>query len=61
MKNPYVRLALRAVAAAAGAFLAQLQAADRLDGTVLRSALVGAAMAGLELFTPVNPNVGVGK
>lgn len=58
MKNPYVRLAVRALVVAAGSLVVQLQASDRLDSSVLRAALLGAALAGLEVLTPLNPSVG---
>lgn len=61
MNSPVVRLIGRAVVAALLALLVQLQAADHWDASILRSALCAAALAGLELVTPLNKTVGVGK
>jgi hypothetical protein len=59
--NPYIRIAGRALLAAVLAFAAQVQASDNVDGTLLRSALVGAVLAAAEVLTPLNQTVGVAK
>lgn len=61
LSNPTVRLFTRAVVAGALAFLAQIQASDNLDGTILRSAAVAGLLAAVEFFTPVNQLVGLNK
>jgi hypothetical protein len=57
MDNPYVRVVGRALLAALLAFAAQVQASDNIDGTILRSALVGAVLAAAEVLTPLNQTV----
>lgn len=58
-KNAYVRLGARSALVAGGAFFAQLQAADHVDASVLRAALLAGVYAGASLLFPwLNPNVG---
>jgi hypothetical protein len=61
VSNPVVRLALRALLVFVLSAAAQLQASDSWDGTVLRAALSAGVLAALEVFTKLNPSVGVGK
>lgn len=57
--NPYARLAGRALAAAALAAIVSLQ---QSSGTIAwRAVAVGAGLAFLEVFTPLNALVGVLK
>lgn len=58
MNSPSFRMAARALIVAATTFLAQLQASDSWDASLLRSAIVAAFLAGLEYLTPLNPSVG---
>lgn len=58
--NPYVRLVGRALSAGVVAALTQIHTAP--DGTLAwRSAVTGGALAALELLTPLNKVVGLGK
>lgn len=61
LANPTVRLGLRALLAGVGVLVAQIQASDHVDGAVLRAAIVAAALASLEAFTPLNALVGAFK
>ena len=61
MKNPVVRLIARALVAGAAAFVAQLQASESWDAALLRSALIAAVLAAVEVLTPVNAVVGAWK
>lgn len=62
MKNPIVRLAIRAILVGAAVLVTQLQAADDpTSSAVLVSALVAAGWAALEAFTPLNSLVGFFK
>lgn len=61
MSNPNVRMFVRAAVVAGTTFLAQLQASDSWDASLLRSAIVAAFLAGLEYLTPLNPSVGPPK
>lgn len=61
LSNPTVRLITRAIVAGVLAFLAQIQASDNLDATILRSAAVAGLLAAVEYFTPVNALVGLNK
>lgn len=56
-----VRLALRALVAGLTVFLTQLQQSATWDKSLVEAALVAGVLAGLELVTPLNPSVGVGK
>lgn len=58
MNTPVFRLAARAFIVAVMAFLAQLQASDSWDSSLLRSAILAAMLAVLEYLTPLNPSVG---
>jgi hypothetical protein len=57
MDNPIVRLAARALLVAVTAFLTQIQGSD-WDTVTVKAALIGAVLAAVEVFTPINPNVG---
>ncbi|CAB4173794.1 hypothetical protein UFOVP1186_14 [uncultured Caudovirales phage] len=57
MDNPLVRLAVRALLVAVTAFLTQIQGSD-WDAVTVKAAVVGAVLAAVEVFTPINPNVG---
>jgi hypothetical protein len=57
-KNPSVRLVLRALVAAVTTFATALQSSSTWDSSLLRGAIVGAVLAGLEYTTPLNPTVG---
>jgi hypothetical protein len=57
--NRYMRLAGRALAAGALAFVVQLQASDGTSASVIRSCVVAGALAALEVFTPLNSLVGI--
>jgi len=59
--TPAIRLILRALVVFATTVLAQLQASDTWDGTLLRSAIAAGVLALLEFFTPLNATVGIGK
>lgn len=59
--TPAFRLALRALIAGLTVFLTQLQQSATWDKGLVEGALVAGVLAGLELVTPLNPNVGVGK
>lgn len=59
--TPGFRLALRAVIAGATVFLTQLQQSTTWDKGLVEGAIVAGVLAGLELVTPLNPTVGVGK
>lgn len=59
--TPDLRVALRAVTVGALVALEQLQASASWDGSVVRAAIVAGALAGLEVFTPLNALVGPGK
>lgn len=59
--TPTLRVILRALVVFATTTLAQLQASDTWDGTLIRSAVAGGILALLEFLTPLNPNVGPGK
>lgn len=61
MKKPLVRLVVRALLVGAGVLVAQLQASDHLDASVLRAAAVAAGLAALEVFTPLNQAAGLFK
>lgn len=56
-----LRLALRALIAGLTVFLTQLQQSATWDKGLVEGAIVAGVLAGLELVTPLNPNVGVGK
>lgn len=59
--TPSIRLALRALAAGLTVFLTQLQQSTTWDKGLVEGAIVAGVLAGLELVTPLNPSVGVGK
>lgn len=59
--TPTVRVILRALVVFATTTLAQLQASDSWDGTLLRSAISGGVLALLEYLTPLNASVGPNK
>lgn len=61
MTGPQIRLALRALLAALLSLAVQLQQNAAWDNAVIRSAIIGAVLAALEVFTPVNAVVGPGK
>lgn len=67
LQDPTVRLMLRALSAAALAFLGKLAVIQPVAGHVpygsqaLQAALVGGGLAFVEVFTPLNNLVGVGK
>lgn len=56
-----LRLALRALIAGLTVFLTQLQQSATWDKGLVEGAIVAGVLAGLELVTPLNPSVGVGK
>lgn len=56
-----LRLALRALIAGLTVFLTQLQQSTTWDKGLIEGAIVAGVLAGLELVTPLNPVVGVGK
>lgn len=59
--TPGLRLALRALIAGLTVFLTQLQQSATWDKGLIEGALVAGVLASLELLTPLNPTVGVGK
>lgn len=59
--SPSVRLALRSLIAGLTVFLTQLQQSATWDKSLIEGAIVAGVLAGLELLTPLNPAVGVGK
>ena len=59
--TPQFRLLARALVAGLLSFLTQLQASQAWDASLLRSAVVGAVLAGAEYLTPINARVGLGK
>lgn len=59
--SPSIRLALRAVLVGVTSLAVQLQQNAAWDTALLRSAIIGAVLAALEVFTPVNAVVGPGK
>lgn len=61
MDSPQLRVALRALLVGVTSLLVQLQQSAEWDQALLRSAIVAAVLAGLEVFTPINPVVGPGK
>lgn len=61
MTGPQVRLALRAVLVGVTSLVVQLQQNAAWDTALLRSAIIGAILAALEVFTPVNAVVGPNK
>lgn len=61
MTAPQIRLALRALLAGLLTLGTQLQQSAAWDNALLRSAIVAAVLAALEVFTPVNAVVGPGK
>lgn len=61
MSNPTVRLALRALVAGASVFIERVQGSADWNHALVSGALVAAALAAVEVFTPVNAIVGVGK
>lgn len=61
MTSPQLRLIGRALLVAVLSFLTQLQGSTSWDSSLLKSALVGAVLAGAEYFTPLNATVGVGS
>lgn len=60
MNSPTVRLIARAVVVALTSFLVQIQGAA-VTTDLLKSAIIGAVLAGLEVATPLNKTVGVKK
>lgn len=56
-----VRLVARALVAGLTVFLTQLQQSAAWDKGLIEGALVAGVLAGLELVTPLNASVGVGK
>ena len=55
------RLVLRAIVAGVTVFLTQLQQSSTWDKGLIEGAIVAGVLAGLELVTPLNASVGVGK
>lgn len=58
--NPWVRLAGRALVAGLAAFFVTLNASD-YDASAVQAALVAAALAIVEIVTPLNAIVGLFK
>ncbi len=58
LKNPNVRLGVRALIAGASVFVATLQAHTVWDAALVQGALGAAVLASLEYFTKLNPTVG---
>lgn len=61
MTGPQIRLVLRAVLAGLLTLGTQLQQSAAWDNALLRSAIVAAVLAALEVFTPLNAVVGPTK
>lgn len=59
--TPTVRLVVRALVVGLTTLLTQLQQSASWDKAIVEAAVVGGILAGLEVLTPLNPNVGVGK
>lgn len=59
--TPTLRLVGRAITAFLLSFLTQLQAAESWDSSLLRAAVVGGVLAAIEVGTPLNSTVGLGK
>lgn len=59
--NPSLRLVLRALAAGLTVLLTQLQQSTTWDKGLVEGAIVAGVLAGLDLVTPLNPSVGMGK
>ncbi len=55
------RLVLRALVVGLTVFLTQLQQSSTWDKGLIEGAVVAGVLAGLELVTPLNASVGVGK
>lgn len=61
MTSPQIRVALRALLVGVTSLLVQLQQNAAWDTALLRSAIISAILAGLEVLTPLNTVVGPGK
>lgn len=61
MKNAYVRLAGRAIAAGIMTAIVMVQATEPGDSIAWRSIAVAGGLAALEVFTPLNKLVGLFK
>lgn len=59
--TPQVRVAARAALVGVTSLLAQLQASTSWDSALIRSGIISAVLAGLEVLTPLNGVVGPGK
>lgn len=59
--TPTLRLVLRALVAGLTVFITQLQQSATWDKGLVEGAIVAGVLAGLELVTPLNASVGVGK
>jgi len=56
-----VRLAVRAAAAAGGAFYLKIKGVDTVDAQIAQTALVAALWAAFEVLTPANAVLGLFK
>lgn len=60
MNSPVARLVARALIAGLTSFLVLTKGQD-WDWSIVGGAIVASVLAALEVLTPLNPNVGVGK
>ncbi len=58
LKNPLVRVGVRAFIAGASVFVATFQAHQVWDASLLKGAIGAGILASLEYFTKLNPTVG---